>query len=341
MTIQIVIFLNDIISFKLILFYSFSYFRLVLVYYIQTTELMELEALPADIWISIIVFLSYYDLINLKSVSKKMTNILSTKLVLKYWLNEYHPMYFYDDYTFENVKNCVETRWLHAKKIINLLYSIENVLRFGIYENFPIKIFGGFIRDYEARTREFSDIDIWLNDETNVNKIVRELEKKNYNVLFISKNINKMIKYADGYAKHSKLQVTHKTLSNPIILDITSNCMFEQIARDYDVNSLYIHSPGFLNVDFVKKDSPIKNSFGRTVRYGLRGEYCKCEKEEKLISCRCGIQYIITMARKKLFNSAKCQLFNKKEDIETRHKKMLNMGFVFNYGKKFGHNYDE
>lgn len=301
---------------------------------------MELESFPADIWISIIVFFSYYDLINLKNVSKKMTLILSTKLVLKYWLNEYHPMYFYNDYTFENVKKCVENRWLHAKKIINILYSIEERLRFNMYENFSMKIFGGFIRDYEARTREFSDIDIWLNDETNVNKITHELKEKNYKVSFISKNTNKTIKYADGFAKHFKLQVTHNTLSNPIILDITSNCMFDQIARDYDVNSLYIHSPGFLNVDFVKKDSPKKNSFGRTVRYGLRGYYCKCERDENHI-CRCGINHIITMARKKLFNSAKYQLFNKKEDFETRHKKMLNMGFVFNYGRKFGHNYDD
>lgn len=286
------------------------------------------DQLASDIWISIVMFLSYYDLINIKLVSKKSMITISTELVLKHWLKIYHPFYFYKEYNFKSIKNTVSTRWLHAKKIINILYSLEG-------PNLDIRVFGGFIRDYEARTREFSDIDIWINDKTNMQIIVFSLEKNGYQVSTISNNTSKTIKYADGFAQHYKLQVTNKTLSNVIILDITTNCMFDQIARDYDINSLYITSPGFLNVDFAKKsDHPVP--FKRPVKYRLRGTFCLCFREEDIDNdCyNCGIKFIVTMCRKKLFNSAKNQLFNKKEDIETRHKKMLDMGFTFNYGKK-------
>lgn len=285
-----------------------------------------MEQIPADIWISIVMFLSYYDFINLRLVSKKLLTTLSSELVLKHWLKIYHPFSFYKEYNFQSIKNTVCTRWLNAKKIINILYSLEG-------PNLDIIVFGGFIRDYEARTREFSDIDIWINDKTNMQLIGCSLEKNGYQVKTISSNTSKTIKYADGFAEHYKLEITNKTFSNSIILDITTNCMFDQIARDYDVNSLYITKPGFLNVDFVKKSDNLV-PFKRPVKYRLRGTICQCFREDDDDCYNCGVKFIVTMCRKKLFNSAKNQLFNKKEDIETRHKKMLDMGFTFNYGKK-------
>jgi hypothetical protein len=295
---------------------------------------MMLDTLPSDIWISFIIFFTYYDLVQLRRVSKKLFSLLSNKLVLKQWLNVYHPLYqksIIPD--FPLLKKSVNDRLLHAKKIINLLYCVFQPAH--AYIGFDIKVFGGFIRDYEARTKEFSDIDVWINDKMYIQNIINQLEEKNYTVSTISIKTVDTIKYADGFAEHYKLAINNETLTNAIILDITTNCMFSQIARDYDVNSLYIKSPGFLDVDFVKHDGPKKNGLGRNVEYKLRVDYCKCNFHDSIENCRhCGIKYIVTMCRKKLFNTAKNQLFNKKEDMEIRYKKMLNMGFEFNYGRK-------
>ncbi len=320
---------------------------------------MSILALPRDIFTIIALMSEYNALKNLRASCKSFRSMIGSRSLVKAWVQKNHQEHFEfrmneEGQLFQWSKSSM--RWRQAKDLINLMYHHVHARTSEADEYHSTRycgemyVFGGFCRDFETKCRDFTDIDVWFSDDDLLKHVLYHLSHAGYEIKLLSENKDKTILYAGKYARHRTYQVTHQSfgeyksldgsivLKNSIILDVTSQCQFTDISRDFDVNCLFIKFPGF---NFLEPDQ-----IERHVSYGQRSKrFCDCtiprvqplhggNNPHPLASCyECDIPHILKCCHRMIFNSARDQVFNSPDDIFLRMEKMKKRGFTWNGGR--------
>lgn len=117
-------------------------------------------------------------------------------------------------------------------------------------------VFGGFVRDYISKRKEFSDIDIHFTNSMKVTVFIQQLKHVGFQVEEI------YVKEWKGYHSHlvdGGQQMRYKVSKGQVSfeVDIRTKCVLGDDGADFDINGFYLIPSGFLRTTATSYGTPL------------------------------------------------------------------------------------